>query len=141
MSKATSKQLGSILNRLPPATAAGGEETAAIQGPNLSYAPAARAAAAAPHQAPEVPLVTAPAAKHQAPDAPPTPAPLPLADEREVPLQVLIPMRVRIELDRMHAETRKPLRRLVLESLRAIGLDVTEEDLAGKRGQKKLTQA
>jgi hypothetical protein len=29
----------------------------------------------------------------------------------------------------------------VLESLRAIGLDVTEEDLAGKRGQKKLPQA
>jgi hypothetical protein len=47
-------------------------------------------------------------------------------------------MRVRIELDRMHAETRKPLRRLVLESLRAIGLDVTEGDLAGKRGEKKL---
>jgi hypothetical protein len=137
MSKATSKQLGSILNRLPPATAAGGEETPAPQGPNLSYAPAARAAASAPHQAPDVPLVTTPAPKL---DAPPTPAPLPSADEREVPLQVLIPMRVRIELDRMHAETRKPLRRLVLESLRAIGLDVTDEDLAGKRGQKKHPQ-
>jgi hypothetical protein len=140
MSRAPSKQLGSILNRLPPATAAGGEEAPAPQGPNLSYAPAARAAPAAPHHAPDATPAAAAAAPNSAPATPPAPAPLPSADEREVPLQVLIPMRVRIELDRMHAETRKPLRRLVLESLRAIGLDVTEEDLAGKRGQKKPPQ-
>jgi hypothetical protein len=121
MSKTPSRQLGSILGRLPPATAAAGEDSSAPVGPNLSYAPAARAAPSAPH------LATAALVP-------------PAADEREVPLQVLIPMRVRIQLDRMHAETRKPLRRLVLESLRAIGLEVTEEDLAGKRGQKKLPQ-
>jgi hypothetical protein len=121
MSKTPSRQLGSILQRLPPATAAAGEESSAPLGPHLIYAPAARAASSAPHHAPAAPLP-------------------PATDEREVPLQVLIPMRVRIELDRMHAETRKPLRRLVLESLKAIGLDVTEEDLAGKRGQKKLPQ-
>ena len=41
------------------------------------------------------------------------------------------------QLDRMHAETGKPLRALTLEALRAIGITVTDEDIAGKRGRKK----
>ena len=57
--------------------------------------------------------------------------------EPEVPLQVLVPRHVRVQLDRMHAETRKPLRALTLEALRAIGITVSDEDIAGKRGRKK----
>ena len=64
-------------------------------------------------------------------------APLAGAEEPEVPLQVLVPRHVRIQLDRMHAETRKPLRALTLEALRAIGIEVSDEDIAGKRGRKK----
>jgi hypothetical protein len=58
-------------------------------------------------------------------------------DEPEVPLQVLVPRHVRVQLDRMHADTRKPLRALTLEALRAIGIEVSDEDIAGKRGKKK----
>ena len=36
----------------------------------------------------------------------------------------------------MHAETRKSLRILTLEALRGIGIEVSDEDLAGKRGRK-----
>lgn len=131
MSKAPSKQLGSILNRIPPATASTREEGSPPSSPSLSYGQRTRA---------ETGLPEAGAAELTSPPslAPPQPQP---ADEQEVPLQVLVPLRVRIQLDRMHAETRKPLRRLVLESLMAFGLDVTEDDLAGKRGQKKAARA
>jgi hypothetical protein len=75
----------------------------------------------------------------------PRPAAAPYAPERrscppaepEVPLQVLVPRHVRVQLDRMRAETRKPLRVLALEALRSIGVEVTDEDIAGKRGRKK----
>src|ERR1700679_1052549 len=102
-----SKQLGALLGRVPPATAAGQQ-------------PASRPAA--------VPY----APEHPAQAASPT-----LANDPEVPLQVLVPRHVRIQLDRMHAETRKPLRALTLEALRAIGITMTDEDIAGKRGRKK----
>lgn len=70
-----------------------------------------------------------------APEQPQTPATAHAA-EPEVPLQVIVPRHVRIQLDRMRAETRKPLRALTLEALRAIGIEVSDEDIAGKRGRK-----
>ena len=57
--------------------------------------------------------------------------------EPEVPLQVLVPLHVRVQLDRMHAETRKPLRALALEALRGLGIEVSDADIAGKRARKK----
>jgi hypothetical protein len=77
-----------------------------------------------------------PAPVPYAPEQPRTPAiapaaPLAAAEEPEVPRHV------RIQLDRIHAETRKPLRALTLEALRAIGIEVSDEDIAGKRGRKK----
>jgi hypothetical protein len=113
MSSKPSKQLGALLGRVPPATANGQ--------PVYRSAPAAYA----------------PEAREAPPPAPP-PAPAPEATyEPEVPLQVLVPRHVRIQLDRMHAETRKPLRALTLEALRAIGIQVSDDDIAGKRGRKK----
>jgi hypothetical protein len=102
-----SKQLGALLGRVLPATAAG--QQAAFRPAAVPYAPERPAQVATPT----------------------------FADEAEVPLQVLVPRHVRIQLDRMHAETRKPLRALTLEALRSIGIEVSDEDIAGKRGRKK----
>jgi hypothetical protein len=110
MSSKPSKQLGALLGRVPSATVAGQHQRFAP----VTYAPEQ------PH-----PSVSAPS-------VPPA-----IADEPEVPLQVLVPRHVRIQLDRMHADTRKPLRALTLEALRAIGIEVSDEDIAGKRGRKK----
>src|SRR5580698_4744758 len=98
MSSKPSKQLGALLGRVPPATASGHP---AHRPAGVSYAPEQRGASMAE------------------PPAPPEPA-----VEPEVPLQVLVPRHVRVQLDRMHAETRKPLRVLALEALRGIGIHV-----------------
>src|SRR5271170_5090044 len=111
MSSKPSKQLGALLGRVPAATASG--QGAFSRPAPVAYAPAPPAAAAAP-----------PPASQGADDA-----------TDEVPFQVLIPKHVRIQLDRRHAETRKSLRILALEALRADGYNVTDEDLAGKRGR------
>jgi hypothetical protein len=111
MSSKPSKQLGALLGRVPSATVSGPQPFRAAP---IPYAPEQREAA------------------QPAPPPPPEPE-----FEPEVPLQVLVPRHVRVQLDRMHAETRKPLRALTLEALRAIGLTVTDEDIAGKRGRKK----
>ncbi len=102
MSSKPSKQLGALLNRVPPAT---------VSLP-VSYTPQVAA--------------------RESDDAETEPAP-----EPEVPLQVLVPRHVRVQLDRMHAETRKSLRILTLEALRGIGIAVSDDDIAGKRGRKK----
>lgn len=111
MSSKPSKQLGALLGRVPPATA-NGQPT--HRPAVIPYAPEQRNASTAEPPAPPEPVV-----------------------EPEVPLQVLVPRHVRVQLDRMHAETRKPLRVLALEALRGIGIHVTDEDIAGKRGRKK----
>ena len=111
MSSKPSKQLGALLGRVPSTTANGQPGYRAAPVP---YAPEPR----------------------NPPPAAPEPQPEP-AIEPEVPLQVLVPRHVRLQLDRMHAETRKPLRALTLEALRGIGITVTDEDIAGKRGRKK----
>ena len=106
MSNKPSKQLGSLLNRVPPATAAG--QAAISRLAPVPYAPAL------------------PARSETVPTA-----------EPEVPLQVLVPRHVRVQLDRKHAETRKLLRHLTLEALRGIGIEMSDEDIAGKRGRRK----
>jgi hypothetical protein len=107
MSSKPSKQLGALLGRVPPATASGQQAHRATP---ARYAP----------EQPESPITTRAT-----------------SDEPEVPLQVLVPLHVRVQLDRMHAETRKPLRALALEALRGLGIKVSDADIAGKRGRKK----
>jgi len=113
MSNKPSKQLGALLGRVPSATANGN-----LSGFRTASVPSA------PEQKP--------AASPLSPEAPPKPAP-----ESEIPLQVLVPRHVRLQLDRLHAETRKPLRTLALEAFRAIGIHVADEEIADKRGRKK----
>jgi hypothetical protein len=53
-------------------------------------------------------------------------------------LQVLIPARVREELGIMVAKERgTSLRSLVLRAVRGLGIEVTEEEIRGKRGRHR----
>lgn len=59
------------------------------------------------------------------------------ADEPEVPLQVTVPKRVKRALDLKSVETGRTRRALVLEALRGVGVTVTDDDIAGRRGARK----
>lgn len=104
----TSKKLGALLRSVPPATA------------RLEVSEAASAP----------------------PPAEPMPAALPQrvsrsqAIEPEVPLQVLIPRRIRTQLGIKAAQEGRSLRELVLHAIRGLGIDVSDEDIRGKRGRK-----
>ena len=57
--------------------------------------------------------------------------------EPEVALQVTVPKRVKRALDLKSVETGRTRRALVLEALRKVGVSVTDDDIAGRRGTKK----
>jgi hypothetical protein len=57
--------------------------------------------------------------------------------EPEVPLQVLIPAHIREELGIMVAKERVSLRSLILRGVRSLGIQVTEEEIKGKRGRRR----
>lgn len=59
------------------------------------------------------------------------------ASEQQVPLQVQVPKRVKKELDVMAATAGETRRTLVLRALKSLGLRVTDEDIAGRRGERK----
>ena len=64
--------------------------------------------------------------------------PVPFAtDEPEVPLQVLVPARIREELGILAAKERISLRALVLRALRSLSIEVSEEEIRGKRGRRR----
>lgn len=54
----------------------------------------------------------------------------------EVPLQITVPPRVKHALDLKSVETGRTRRALVLEALRELGVAVTDEEIAGRRGRK-----
>jgi hypothetical protein len=56
--------------------------------------------------------------------------------EREVPLQVLIPERIRRQLGVKAAEEGRSLRELVLRAVRSLGIEVTDAEIKGKRGRR-----
>ena len=56
--------------------------------------------------------------------------------DAEVPLQITVPPRVKRALDLKSVETGRTRRALVLEALRELGVAVTDEDIAGRRGRK-----
>lgn len=58
-------------------------------------------------------------------------------NEPEVPLQITIPKGVKRALDLKSVETGRTRRALVLEALREVGLSVTDDDIAGRRGSRK----
>ena len=104
----TSKKLGALLQSVPPATAR------ALPDPS----PAATVAKAPPSPRRNVPPASA-------------------KDEPEVPLQVLVPAHIREELGIMVAKERVSLRSLILRGLRGLGIEVTEEEIRGKRGRRR----
>lgn len=55
----------------------------------------------------------------------------------EVPLQVTVPPKVKHALALKAAETGRTRRAIVLAGLREVGVDVTDDDIAGRRGTKK----
>ena len=57
--------------------------------------------------------------------------------EPEVPLQVLVPAHIREELGIMVAKERVSLRSLILRGVRSLGIEVTEEEIKGKRGRRQ----
>lgn len=58
-------------------------------------------------------------------------------EEVEVPLQVLVPVHIREELGIMVAKERISLRALILRSIRSLGIEVTEQEIKGKRGRRR----
>ena len=56
--------------------------------------------------------------------------------EPEVPLQVLIPANIRKQLALKAAGEGQSLRSLMLRAIRSLGIEVTDADIAGKRGRR-----
>lgn len=88
------------------------------------------------------PPATAPAEPAPPPEIIPEPSPrwtprAVAAVEREVPLQVLIPERIRKQLAIKAAEEGQSLRALILRAIRSLGIEVTESEIKGKRGRKE----
>ena len=108
----TSKKLGALLRSAPPATVMG---DAALE-PSPS--------ATRPEPIADQVGLLRPAIKTPPPGA-------------EVPLQVLIPERIRRQLAVKAAEEGRSLRSLVLTALRGLGIEVSEADIKGKRGQRR----
>jgi hypothetical protein len=64
-------------------------------------------------------------------------APMPVTrEEAEVPLQVLVPARIREELGILAAKERQSLRALILRAVRSLGVEVSEAEIRGKRGRR-----
>ncbi len=111
----TSKQLGNLLRKAPPATAQDTEE-----------------AAAPVEQRPALVEAVAPA-----PQQPEPPAPAAKAPEPEVPLQVKLPASIRKQIDFMSVERGESLRTLVLRAFQGLGIEVPEEELNAGRRRKR----
>jgi hypothetical protein len=107
----TSKKLGNLLRSVPPAIAT-----------------------ERPEPPPEPVAASAPAPVVIAERKPPRPQP---AAEPEVPLQVLVPKSIRKQLGVKAAEEGETLRALILRAVRGIGITVTDEQIAGKRGRRE----
>jgi hypothetical protein len=58
------------------------------------------------------------------------------ATEPDVPLQVLIPEHIRKRLAVKAAEEGRSLRALMLTAIRSLGIEVSDEEIRGKRGRR-----
>jgi hypothetical protein len=102
----TSKKLGALLRSAPPATA--------------------RAEAPPPPETIPLPSVS----------EPPQRTARSSAAEPEVPLQVLVPRHIHRKLGVKAAEESQSLRALVLRAVRSLGIEVTDEEIRGKRRRR-----
>jgi hypothetical protein len=55
----------------------------------------------------------------------------------EVPLQITVPPKVKLAIDLKSVETGRTRRALVLEALRSVGVEISDADIAGRRGARK----
>lgn len=108
-----SKKLGALLRSAPPATAPGGAFEAPL--PTVPSAPALELSAQRAAES-----VTA---------------------EPEVPLQVLIPEHIRKQLAIKAAEEGRSLRALILSAIRSLGIEVTDQEIRGRRGRKHFVNS
>lgn len=106
----TSKKLGALLRAVPPATAVEPAEPPPAPAPS----PAPVGAEPAPRKV-----------------ARPTPA-----VEPEVPFQVLIPESVRKQIGHMTTDRGESLRAFTLKAFRKMGVDITDDQIKGKRGRR-----
>jgi hypothetical protein len=104
----TSKKLGALLQSVPPATARAVPEASPAAPPGKGQPSPRRAV-----------------------------APVAARDEPEVPLQVLVPAHIREELGIMVAKERVSLRSLILRGVRGLGIEVTDEEIKGKRRRRR----
>jgi hypothetical protein len=113
----TSKKLGALLRSVPPA---------------IARAEATPPPPEAPAPPPETP-VSEPPVQH-----PPVQQPIAAqpAVEPEVPLQVLVPKHIRIQLGVKAAQEGHSLRALILTGIRSLGITVTDEEIRDKRGRR-----
>jgi hypothetical protein len=105
----TSKKLGALLRSVPPAIAR-------VE------------AQESPPSAASSELAVEPPAQRRMPK--------PIAIEPEVPLQVLVPRHIHRRLAVKAAEEGPSLRGLVLRAIRSLGIEVTDEEIRGKRGRR-----
>jgi len=78
------------------------------------------------------PLAVTPATSPAAPQA----RPAPYSRAREVPLQVLVPEHIRMQLGEIANKERTSLRAVVLRAVRSLGIEVTDEEIKDKRGRR-----
>lgn len=78
------------------------------------------------------PLSVTPAAAHTASQ----PRMVPNSRAREVPLQVLVPEHIRMQLGEIANKERTSLRAVVLRAVRSLGIEVTDEEIKDKRGRR-----
>jgi len=60
--------------------------------------------------------------------------------EKEVPVQVMVPEKVRRQLAIIGAERGESIRTVVLRALEGIGIKVPKEQLVDRRGRRRQTQ-
>jgi hypothetical protein len=82
------------------------------------------------------PALVAAAAAPPPPLPRPAVPPAPAAQDREVPLQITIPRRVRRQLDRLAFEREETLRAVILRAVRSLGVEVSDDDLKDRRGRR-----
>jgi hypothetical protein len=104
----TSKKLGALLRSVPSATARA-EAPLAAPAPEAVLEPTMPQRAAKPAMA-----------------------------EPEVPLQVLIPEHIRKQIAVKAAEEGRSLRALILSAIRSLGIEVTDEEIRGKRRRRNI---
>ena len=68
----------------------------------------------------------------------PAARPAPPTQDREVPLQITIPRRIRRQLDRLAFEREETLRAVILRAVRSLGVEVSDDDLKDRRGRRPI---